>query len=268
MNGKQEDEEVLRRRERLHQRFFDEGVPWMERRTVVIFKQADGGNPVPEATGVLLQVADRYFLLTAAHALKEWREMALVIPLGDGTGIDIRSSRAEITRDQRDADFALVPLTEPMVERLSASSKQFVRLAEVDVAGDEPAVGIHALFGYPMELSKVDNEWRVSDALYYPTTIMKLPDVDHGLSIVLEIHAEIVDSDGDRSRLPDLHCVSGCGIWRTRMATILIAGVLSASGSSVLSTRYYRTDGSEARVFDTSSPVLRLSSRSLSVLLP
>ena len=218
MDGQQNDnKDVLERRERLHKRFQAEAVPWIERRTVVIFKQAEGGAPVPEGTGVLLQVADRHFLVTAAHALKVWREMSLIIPLGDGTGIDIRSSRAELTRDQRDADFALVPLTDPMVERLLAASKDFVRLAEVDVSGDEPAFGIHAVFGYPLELSKVDEGWRISDAIYYPTTITKLPDVDHGLSIVLDIHPEIVDSDGDRSRLPDLHGISGCGIWRLHL---------------------------------------------------
>src|ERR1051325_4963147 len=36
-----------------------------------------------------------------------------------------------------------------------------------------------------------------------------------GVSIALAFNAnEVVSCDGERRRIPDLHCISGCGIWR------------------------------------------------------
>lgn len=99
-----------------------------------------------------------------------------------------------------------------MAEALS-QSHEFARLADADPAGEEPANGIHAVFGYPLELANHSNGL-TSEAIFYPSNLTKLPDLDPGLSIALEIHPEMVDDNGDRARLPSLGGISGCGIWR------------------------------------------------------
>lgn len=108
---------------------------------------------MPEGTGVLLQVADRRFVLTAAHVLKLWKELALIIPTGERNGINLTACLAEVACDEHEADFALIPLSPEMVDAL-LPAKDFVRLAETDVTGDEPPLGIHAVLGYPQEMAK------------------------------------------------------------------------------------------------------------------
>jgi hypothetical protein len=122
---------------RLHERFTKEAVPWIERRTVAIYKVSDSGIPVPEGTGVLLQVADRRFVLTAAHVLKLWKELALIIPTGERNGINLTACLAEVACDEHEADFALIPLSPEMVDAL-LPAKDFVRLAEPTLPATNP----------------------------------------------------------------------------------------------------------------------------------
>lgn len=205
-------DQTFARFERFRRRFEAEAMPWLERRTVAIFKVAEGGAPTPEGSGVLIQVADRHFVITAAHVLDLWGKLSLIVPLAGGMTVNLTACRAEVTKDTEHADFAIIPLTEAMAAVL-LQSKAFVRLSEMDAAAATPQ-GMHAVFGYPQELSRIAQRGRLSNALFYPTNLMPLPDIDPELAIAMEIHAEIEDSDGDRSRLPDLRGISGCGMWR------------------------------------------------------
>jgi hypothetical protein len=199
--------------ERLKRRHRAEAVPWIEKRTIVIYALAEGGLPVPQGSGVLLQVADRGFVVTAAHCLDGWGKVRFLCAVDDGGFIDLTTVQAHVTRDRGDADFALLPLDDEMFARVS-SSRAFVRLSEVDAHGDAPATGIHALFGYPVQLASRREGCIVSDALYYPTMLKNVSDLDRDLSVAFFMDDEHVDEVGDRTRLPALQGVSGGGMWR------------------------------------------------------
>lgn len=198
---------------RLHARFGDEGTSWIRRRTVPIYKMANGGNPVPHGTGVLLQVADHKFVVTAAHVLNVWTEMRLVIPIGENNAMDLRSAYAHVTTNEDHVDFAVIKLTAEMANALP-NEYQFVRLAEIDVHGTEPTQGIHAVFGYPQQLAERDEVGLTSKAIFYPSNLITQADTDGAISLAMEIHPETSDENGDRAPLPALNCISGCGIWR------------------------------------------------------
>lgn len=100
---------------------------------------------------MLLQVADRGFVLTAAHNLKDWGKVRYVISLQADGVVDLTTVQAEVTNNTSDIDFAILPLTAEMFARV-ARSKKFVRLSNVDIEGDVPKPGIHTIFGYPVEL--------------------------------------------------------------------------------------------------------------------
>lgn len=199
--------------ERLQRRHRDEAVPWIAERTIVIYALVDGGLPVPRGTGVLLQVADRGFVVTAAHCLHDWGKVRFLCAVNEGGFIDLTTVPAQVTCDQAGADFALLPFDDEMFEQVS-TSRRFVRLSDVDVHGDAPAPGIHAVFGYPVQLATRSAAAIVSDALYYPTVLKDAVGFDPGLSIALFMDEENVDEEGDRTRLPALQGISGCGMWR------------------------------------------------------
>ncbi len=188
-----------------------EAVPWIEQRTVVVGEYC-GGDPAPNFTGVLLQVADRHFVITAAHCLKGWGKSRFWILLPEGDVIDLTTVQAETPTD-RSMDFALLPLTDEMVTKLSGF-RSFVRLSEVDVLGDLPRPGIHAVLGYPLQQrERLEGGW-ISKAIFYPTALTTIEDQDPNTTIALFRDVEHTDENGERSPLPELKGISGCGIWR------------------------------------------------------
>lgn len=201
--------------EELHRRFETEAAPWIEDRTVEIFLVVEGGNPVPQGTGVLIQVADRGFVLTAGHTLDGWGTVRFILLLGEDGGqvVDLTRCPAEVTRNKEELDFAIIPLDSASHE-LVLRAKRFVRLSEVDISGENPINGIHAFFGYPVELVHRDYPQVLSFAIFYPTILSNDAELDGRVSIALQLDIQHEDEDGSLVRLPSLKGVSGCGIWR------------------------------------------------------
>jgi hypothetical protein len=195
----------------LERRHLAEAVPWIERRTVVVCEW-NGGDPVPNFTAVLVKVADRCFALTAAHCLKDWGKARFLIMLADKDFVDLTTVQAEVPTDSS-MDFALLPLTEEMASKLS-SFRTFVRLSDIDVADGEPRAGIHAVLGYPLQLRERPVEGWLSKAIFYPTQLTDVRARNSDTTIALFLDDEHEDEHGNRSRLPALQGISGCGVWR------------------------------------------------------
>lgn len=197
--------------EELRRRHLAEGVPWIEQRTVVVCEW-NGGDPVPNFTAVLVQIADRSFAITAAHCLKGWGKSRFLISLPNQDLVDLTTVQAEIPKNES-MDFALLPLTQKMASKLS-SFRTFVRLSEIDVAAGEPPAGIHAVLGYPIQLRERPADGWLSKAIFYPTQLTSAPDRRPDTTIALFLDDEHEDENGDRARLPALQGISGCGVWR------------------------------------------------------
>jgi hypothetical protein len=196
----------------LRRRHLAEAVPWIEQRTVVVCEW-NGGDPVPNFTAVLVRVADRPFAITAAHCLKGWKEgTRFLIMLPNQDFVDLTTVQAETPKD-KSMDFALLPLTHEMASKLS-SFRSFVRLSEIDVAAGEPPAGIHAVLGYPIKLRERPADGWLSTAIFYPTQLTTARDRNPDTTIALFLDDEHEDENGDRSRLPELQGISGCGVWR------------------------------------------------------
>lgn len=70
---------------RLPQAVETSGASWLERRTIPIHKMTLGGKPIPHGTGVLFEIGDTVFILTAAHVLDVTsNELLLVCPSKSG----------------------------------------------------------------------------------------------------------------------------------------------------------------------------------------
>lgn len=199
-----------------------ESADWILARTVPLYAQAEGGNPVLEGTGVLLKIADVAFLVSAAHVfagtIKDRRTMLMGlgpnVRLGSLSGIVV-----ELSRDRDDVDIAFARLPHDAATEISRH-KEFLRLDQVDIDHAPPLPGWYCVLGFPREhtsinaaeqLVKLDPyclhtslyEGDLRDELFTPGTSIALSFAPLGLS----------DANGDAVRVPGLGGISGCGIW-------------------------------------------------------
>jgi hypothetical protein len=176
-----------------------------------------GEHPLPHGTGVLLEIGDTMFILTAAHVLDVGvDEVLLIWPGRSREHVVLNSMERNLSKEKNNVDLGIVRLSGYARTRI-LQEREAARLSEIEI-GATTYNSMHAIFGYPMELSESDGVLgdRVSSAVLYPT-------VPHpsgfgvsseDMSIVLQFDFDCVDRDGVSGRMPYPGGISGCGIWR------------------------------------------------------
>lgn len=189
-------------------------------RTVGIYAQARGGNPRLEGSGVLLQIADAPFMLSAGHVLKASEDAAIMpAPMMPGSRmIPMPGVRINFTAEQRQVDVGFVRLPDEVASELKQHGKKFTTRADIDIS-DEPARAFYNVVGYPAKTNTPDYQAMRVDVLPFShaTYLYDRDDVDStpGVSIVLRFKQHtITRPDGETDRMPSLKGISGCGIWR------------------------------------------------------
>jgi hypothetical protein len=199
--------------------------------TVPIFgKQND--LPVLNGSGVLLQIADKHFLVTAAHVLDfatihkipyyigAWQQGALPIYLG-GMGVltsgypPNRALDDPEMRDDDPFDVGVAILPAEILDQLSG--RRFLNLTEVDAAR-RTLDAAYLFFGFPLAFSEPIHHERVISiqALPYFTRLLREePEERHrNADILLAFRPDSVDLHDNPVVLPSPKGISGCGIWR------------------------------------------------------
>jgi hypothetical protein len=201
-------------------RIFRASQKWIFDRTVGIYAQARGGNPRLEGSGVLLQIADAPFILSAGHVLKASKDAAIMpAPMMPGSRtIPMPRVRISFTAEQKQVDVGFIRLPDEVASELKQHGKKFTTRADIDIS-DEPARAFYSVVGYPAKTNTPDYQaMRVNVLpLCHATYLYDRDDVDStpGVSIVLRFKQDtITRPDGETDRMPSLKGISGCGIWR------------------------------------------------------
>jgi hypothetical protein len=202
-------------------RLRESGQPWLLERTVAIYALANGGVPVLHGSGVLLGIGEECFLLSAGHVLIAAKAEDTVLLISPGLAgedfIPLHGVEIQHTDNKDDIDIGFVRL--PLEIRVALEPhKSFLRLCELDLSlGPEPD-GWFAVVGFPRQLTSFDHPTNTitSDVFYYGTVRHQgtLDSYTPGYSFAVAFPPDSnVDPQGVLSRLPDLHGISGCGIW-------------------------------------------------------
>jgi len=186
-------------------------------------------------TGSLFQIADCFFVVTAAHVIREASEYDRTVGIsGDSSFISVHGDWMSSVSDSEDDSFdvAVYALPSRAVRRLS----HFRFLRVDDVSFDEQSeAGVFTLFGHPgiwSSPSKEDGETLQLKSLEYTAiayqgSVNTLIGYDPRYHLLLDAkaqevtwdngtRAEFIDRGGRNATFPrDLKGISGCPVWRT-----------------------------------------------------
>jgi hypothetical protein len=190
----------------------------------VPFYTISQGKGCQERSGVLFRIAERHFILTCAHGIKNIYKKhgfpAYIGPLVEESGHPIRLVDCPIILAKKsNLDLAVIELTNDVVERLLPTNR-FISVAEMDMqAIARPAC--YLISGFPSEGTTQDDTGHGVKTLgmWYVTLLHRgelNPDseYDQNIHLILHFGRQAIGQDGTPSDVPQPHGLSGCGIWR------------------------------------------------------
>ncbi len=202
------------------------------KRTFPFYQLAKGGQ-VLFGTGVLLQIGDRTFAISAAHVFDVVEE---VLRLGDRAVIhtcdpaapflDIsmwRVYKSKAPGGDRAVDWLDLAIAElPAEATARLRHRRPVRLSEIEVHDRHLVSGRYLVFGYPKMGSTLEENTNTLayGILPYISTVYQgqrgeLPGYDGDLEIALDfVPEDTTDHDGKPRPIFHPEGISGCGIWR------------------------------------------------------
>ncbi|MBA4191777.1 MAG: hypothetical protein C0467_27675 [Planctomycetaceae bacterium] len=211
--------------ESFQNRLVEEASPELTTSTIPIFR-LENDLPVPLGSGVLLQIANKHFIVSAAHVLDfmAFRNTLCFIPSRAERGNPIPLSNVGILvspippnrtrddprmRDDDKFDVGVCELTPEILAQMT-SDYRFMHLFDVDVTVP-PSIGLYMVMGYPFELRKISNEGRSVSAtnLRFVTALCEPDSAEPQWSLRLQY-----PSKRDSFVAPYPGGMSGCGIWR------------------------------------------------------
>lgn len=209
----------------------DSLTPLIWESTVPIVAEQDGILR-QHGTGTLFRIAQRYFVVTAAHVLEEAREHDVTLRILEkepGTKLmqivgDFQCIRPKHGKDI--FDLAVRELDQEMLEFLAGY--RFVNLLDIDTT-QNVANDLYFVCGFPTKLAR---EARVGEpglrltrffALTYPHqgATDELPNFDSRCHILLDARRKFAVELVGSGPMPDcLEGISGCGIWKTNLLPV------------------------------------------------
>jgi hypothetical protein len=202
----------------------------ISRTTASLFRHASG-DADHYGSGVLLQVEDTRFLVTAAHVTDEffcerWRQIFFGTPNGDElipvlTVSYVRSKiRSKPNREDDPLDLAVLELRPEIADQLAAFMR-FVRLSELELDPDKLKDGRYLVVGYPEFRAEKDemDQTIVAQVLPYFTGPYDMehnpaPDISPADHLALDVNRVDEAGGGDLLDLDQTHGISGGGMWR------------------------------------------------------
>jgi hypothetical protein len=211
-------------------RVIQNGRPQIARATIAFFGWRD--RPIQNGTGVLLRIADRHFVIAAAHVLDfpTIHNIPCDVSAHDQPGPPIpltfvrhlcspippsRRRNDPHMRNDDPWDVAVVELTPDLAARLS-ETRRFLGLPDLDTAA-EFSQGIYYLYGYPNVFVDTDVQARTVQCKYlsYATELYTGErDARDSPVDLLVVYSEGQTFEGEAVSLPWPHGISGGGVWR------------------------------------------------------
>lgn len=189
----------------------------------IFLKDFREGNISQIGTGVLVKIAKKVFLLTAAHVTDERKYGVLMVPGKNGLiPIEGYFSTLEIakgyTRLDDKIDTAYFKLSDNLANNLHQSLKVLLRkdisLTESLIEGD-----IYTFGGYPCRKSKRENGSHLTELFSFtggaaPERKYKLLGYDRRMNVVIKFNRKkTCTPDGERGTAPHPQGISGGGVF-------------------------------------------------------
>lgn len=189
------------------------------------------------ATGVLLRIRDKHFILTAAHVFDYWKTRPIPInvtdkvfgnqwfPIGEATLRRPPTIQPENRLIDDLYDMCVCDVPSRTANRIVAGGEcRFLELSEVDPWDNEDLRNLYTVFGFPGELNPYNPSATSvgSNACAFTTFIYggehgDIPwgPADVGVGILMDYGADTTRDDSDQPvPPPDPHGMSGGGMWR------------------------------------------------------
>jgi hypothetical protein len=199
--------------------------------TMPLYTKQDGRTLLC-GSGVLIQVAEKHFIVSAGHTFDARRMLDLPLWVTDGVvgngllplgQVVIRSSETSVPYHRTDEpfDIAVCELSSETAAKI-AGQKRFLRLIDVDPWDRQDPRSWYMVFGFPTLLSPPDaNAQSIgSAAVAFATFLYRdergpLDAYDAEVGIALDFDSTTVrDDNGSPAIPPHPGGMSGCGIWR------------------------------------------------------
>ena len=190
--------------------------------TIPLYCDHDG-RPVPNGSGVLFRAGDFRFVLTAAHVA----DAASLCPLITGTAQTLLRLEGSWTaikpprgqgRLADQLDIAVLTLKRGSSAAIPDSS--FIEVSELDTTARELDDEIFLVAGYPGTKRRAPRNSPALEVEFYPALAVSRPRRDYeALHLNPDHHMLLGFSKkrmwrrGVRLIAPDLHEMSGCGVW-------------------------------------------------------
>jgi len=207
----------------------NECQPRISKSTICLYGFQNGLKQ--NGTAILLRVADKHFLVSAAHVLdftfyhsfqyfttSSYDENSLfrlkfISRQSSAKPPNVPSNSPQL-RDDDPIDISVAELSPETVQELQ-KGKHFLQLADLDGSELRTAAGI-IVFGYPTDFSISKPDFFESFPLPFVTTILQHPPEqrDANAEILLYYPATCTDANETAMDSPDPRGLSGCGIWR------------------------------------------------------
>jgi hypothetical protein len=204
--------------------------------TMPLFAEVNGQGWLC-ATGVLLRVREKHFILTAAHVFDNWNTMPIPLNITDGVNgnpffpigeVTLRRSPTANPRNRLaddPYDICVCDISLATAERIAAGNRfEFLKLSEVDAWNKQDPRSWYTVFGFPGELNKTEVEPKVlrSNACAYATVLYlgergEIPwsDADRGVGILMDYGPNTTRNDSGQTVIPPHPCgMSGGGMWQ------------------------------------------------------
>jgi hypothetical protein len=182
-------------------------------------------------TGTLLSIAQRLFLVTAAHVFRQARSNSLALHLPNQAGdawlrifLDFRCLRADGFDDS--IDLAISEMDEDSIAFLQ--SYKSVKLLDLDTTltfTDD----VYCVCGFPSELAAIDPSGASPSkitklfgltALYKGSTSLVAYDSRYNILLDAEKSNAVKLIDGCADLPSNFKGISGCSIWKTNLAVV------------------------------------------------
>lgn len=195
-------------------------------KATVPFYAVQNDKVVRDRSGVLLQIADEHFILTASHNLRQIVEADIYLYVGwdeeDRVPVPIPDAIFHMTEDDC-RDVAAIKLSHETAEQI-LSQKEPIALRDVTIQEDR-SPGLFLVCGFPQAWTTVFEEDIESIPLPFlgkwysgqPSPKAQIQ-YDPDIHALFEFHREAIRSnDLQKEELPPfkgIQGISGCGIWR------------------------------------------------------
>ncbi len=178
-----------------------------------------GKKTIANRSGVLLQIADMHFLVTAGHdmveLLTEGHSIGIAMPVKGSHAILLTKEKFWTTKDKQE-DISVTQLTPPVVAYIK-DHYRYVRLTSL-MSRDDPSQGkgMYLIYGFPDAIVGPDDEGDTAVESWWYLTVRyrgeysNVEDYNPRLHFVLDYERNTHNKDGVRVHPPGM---SGCGIW-------------------------------------------------------